>query len=144
MSKSLFNGLSKILKNDIPFGVQVILSGIGLGGHALYSYSTLKRDTIKINKIYTFTQNANTQFMIIDENNKHYNVNNSFWYWKWNSIEDWSTLRENDSINIKYYGYRIPFLGFFPNIVCSKDEVLEKNNETKNINDMLFTGCLVY
>jgi hypothetical protein len=82
--------------------------------------------------------------MIIDENNKHYNVNNSFWYWKWNSIEDWSTLRENESINIKYYGYRIPFLGFFPNIVCSKDEVLEKNNETKNINDMLFTGCLVY
>jgi len=139
MSKSLFYSLNKISKNDVPFGLKVILYGIGLGGHALYSYSTLKKDTIKINKIYKFTQNANTQFMIIDENNKHYNVNNSFWYWKWNSIEDWNTLRENDSISIKYYGYRIPFLGFFPNIVCCKDTHPENNNTLKNINnDMLF------
>jgi hypothetical protein len=80
MSKSLLYGLTKIPKNNIPFRIDISLSCIGLAGHALYSYSTLKKDTIKINKIYKFTQNSNTQFMIIDQNGKHYNVNNSFWY----------------------------------------------------------------
>jgi hypothetical protein len=122
MSKSLLHGLNKISKNNIPVEVQLVLTGVGVAGHALYSYSTFTRDTIQIHKKYTFTRNSNTQFMIIDQDNKHYNINNSFWYWKWDSIEDWSTLRENDSINIKYYGYRVPLLGFFPNIICSKDK----------------------
>ena len=26
--------------------------------------------------------------MVIDSYGNHYNVNNSFWYWKWISIED--------------------------------------------------------
>jgi len=144
MSKSLFYGLNKLIKNNIPFGVNVALSGIGIAGHGLYSYSSCKRDTIKIQKKYTFIQNSNTQFMIIDQNEKHYNVNNSFWYWKWDSIEDWSTLREDDSINIKYYGYRVPFLGFFPNIICSKDTPSENNRSIKdNDNDTLFTTFLV-
>jgi hypothetical protein len=119
------------MKNNMPFGVNVALSAVGLVGHGSYSYSTLKRDTIKINKKYTFAQNSNSQFMIIDENNKHYNVNNSFWYWKWDSIEEWSTLKENDTINIKYYGYRIPCLGFFPNIVCCKDVDTKVTKSTK-------------
>jgi hypothetical protein len=137
MSKNLFS-FTKIMKNNISIEDKLFLCGIGLGGHALYSYSTYKVGTIKIHKIYTYTQNSNTQFMIIDENNKHYNINNSFWYWKWNSIEDWNTLRENDSINIKYYGYRIPFLGVFPNIISSKKlsikDVPENNSTKDNIN----------
>lgn len=136
MSKTFLHGFIKIMKN-IPIEDQIAFSGIGLVGHGLYSYSTFKRDTIKIYKKYTFTQNSNTQFMIIDENDKHYNVNNSFWYWKWNSIEDWNTLRENDSINIKYYGYRVPFLGFFPNIICSKNESSNNNGIQDNYENFL-------
>jgi hypothetical protein len=137
MSKTFLHGFTKIMKN-IPIEDRITFSGIGLVGHALYSYSTFKRNTIKIHKKYTFTQNSNTLFMIIDENDKHYNVNNSFWYWKWDSIEDWNTLRENDSINIKYYGYRVPFLGFFPNIICCKDKDISKSNNKpimENISD---------
>jgi len=60
--------------------------------------------------------------MVIDDNNKHYNVNNSLWYWKWDSIEDWNSieLNETNKLSVKYYGLRIPFLGFFPNIVKIK------------------------
>jgi len=136
MSRTFLHGFTKIMKN-IPIEDQLAISGIGLGGHALYSYSTFKRDTIKIHKKYTFTQNSNTQFMIIDENNKHYNVNNSFWYWKWDSIEDWNTLRENESINIQCYGYRVPFLRFFPNIICSKNESSNNNSIQDNYENFL-------
>jgi len=132
MSTSLFHNLIKLTKNIMPREVQLVLSGVSLGGHALYSYTTYKVDNITINKKYTYTQNANTQFMIIDKNDKHFNINNSLWYWKWDSIEDWNTLKDNDSIQIKYYGYRIPFLGIFPNVICSKNEVPENNNNNNN------------
>lgn len=65
--------------------------------------------------------------MIIDTSNKHYCVNNSFWYWKWNSIEDYYNLKENKKINIRYYGFRIPLFGIFPNIYCSTGNVCELN-----------------
>ena len=61
-----------------------------------------------------------TEFMVIDNKGRHFNVNNSFWYNKWNSLEDWHNIKENGEINIKYYGWRIPFLGLFPNIVNSE------------------------
>jgi len=54
--------------------------------------------------------------MIITDDEKHYNVNNSLWYWKWNSIEDWHKMQEGDTIYFDYYGWRIDFLGIFPNI----------------------------
>ena len=131
MSTSFLHGFIKIIKimKKIPIEHQFVVYVTGLSSNALYSYSTLQTDTIKIDKKYSFTQNGYTQFMIIDKNNKHYNINNSFWYWKWNSIEDWNILRENDSIKVKYYGYRIPILGFFPNIVCSKNGLSENNTD---------------
>lgn len=55
--------------------------------------------------------------MIIDENGNHYNIINSVWYWKWNSIEDWAKLNENETKKVKIYGYRIHIFGIFPNIV---------------------------
>ena len=67
--------------------------------------------------------------MVIDSYGNHYNVNNSFWYWKWDSIEDWSSIEANKNLNMKYYGWRVPILGFFPNIVSTQ------NNKNKKIDD---------
>lgn len=100
-------------------------SGLLVAGHACYTYKTTKHTTIYIDKKYTFDKNGSTNFMVIDKYGKHYNVNNSFWYWKWDSIEDWHKLEINkDNVDIKYYGLRIPSLGLFPNIVL--------NSESKN------------
>jgi hypothetical protein len=62
-----------------------------------------------------------TDFMIIDNKGRHFNVNNSLWYWKWNSIEDWHNIDEKseEKLLIKYYGWRVPLLGLFPNIMLS-------------------------
>ena len=88
--------------------------------HCVYALSTSKDYVMTVKDKYTFTTNGFTHFMVIDEDGKHYEVNNSFWYLKWDSIEDWNKINVNDSILIKYYGFRIPVLGVFPNIVETK------------------------
>lgn len=85
--------------------------------HLFYVASTEKKEDIYVVKKYYFTQNGYTNFMLVDNNGRHYNVNNSFWYWKWASIEDWTNVQVEKKIGIQYYGYRIPELGIFPNIV---------------------------
>lgn len=39
---------------------------------------------------------------------------------KFDSIEDWNVIDVNTKRNCKLYGWRIPILGVFPNIVSSK------------------------
>jgi len=116
-----FAELDEKTSKIIPIYLQMGLIGSILGGHSYYAYGTKSTDTIKVSNTYMYTQNGFTQFMIIDKNGKHYNVNNSFWYWKWNSIEDWHKIEIGEVINVKYYGYRIPLLGIFPNIVSSRN-----------------------
>jgi hypothetical protein len=123
MSRTFF-GFSKIFNNctgdDII--IKIPFFGLFLCGHATYSYGTQQKKLINVTKKYIYAQNACSEFMLVDSYGNHYNVNNSVWYWKWNSIEDWTNINENDKIQIKYYGYRIPFLGFFPNIIETRIE----------------------
>jgi hypothetical protein len=64
--------------------------------------------------------------MVIDSNDKHYNLNNSLWYWKWDSIEDWHSIKEGEKIHTLTYGWRVPILGLFPNIVSCQNTKIEK------------------
>jgi hypothetical protein len=119
----------------IDLTIGTIAIGITLG-HCIYALKTEKNKLIKVNKKYKFTKNGFTEFMIIDENGNHYNINNSIWYWKWDSIEDWHKIETSKEIVIKYYGWRIPLFGMFPNIIMSKqEEVLESisSSETRVI-----------
>ena len=127
----------KPIKIHISMEGELFFFGFILSSSGLYAYSTQKQQTITVIKKYTFCRNGFTEFMIIDTNNKHYNVNNSWWYWKWNSLEDWSKIEPNDTVHIKYYGWRIPFLGLFPNVFYSNQLLTCKNVEpepaTKNV-----------
>ena len=72
--------------------------------------------------------------MIVDDQGRHFNVNNSFWYWKWNAIEDWTNIKLDTTLVVRYYGYRIPFLGMFPNVVevsANSENKLEEIKEKK-------------
>ena len=102
--------------------------GIGtLAGHCVYALGSSENKIINFDKKYTFTRNGFTEFMIVDHNGKHYNVNNSLWYWKWNSLEDWDKLETNKKTFVKYYGWRVPIFGLFPNIILSNQaDVLDK------------------
>jgi hypothetical protein len=137
MSKSFIYNLSQLKYNNIiasypdtnPITIIGFL-GLLVSGHGCYAYLTQKQKQIIISKKYQFCRNGFSEFIIVDTNNKHYNMNNSFWYWKWNSLEDWDKLATNDVILIKYYGWRVPILGLFPNIVSSNR--LETSNIKNN------------
>lgn len=124
MSYNLLHKLKILLKtnnnfefNNIFNRYEIIASGIILVCHAGYTYGTTEIKEIKIKKKYSFVRNGYSEFLIIDHKGNHYNMINSFWYWKWNSIEDWNRLDNSESIYVKTYGYRIPILGIFPNVV---------------------------
>lgn len=120
-----FRQFMKLLPNEtytkIPIHIQLVIPIPIISVHLCYAYGTQQTDIIHIKHSYMYTQNGGTEFMVIDKNGKHYNVNNSFWYWKWNSIEDWHNIKIGDTISVKYYGYRIPLFGMFPNIVYSRN-----------------------
>lgn len=118
------DSLSTNTESKIYTFIYLGVSSLMIGGHGCYAYGTAKNKMIVIDKKYKFTRNGFTEFMIIDKEGHHYNVNNSMWYWKWDSIEDWCELqtsndKDKDKILIKYYGLRIPMLGIFPTIIMS-------------------------
>lgn len=124
MSKALLYRLGKdFLKipKDTPIEIGLPILSILLGGHICYAIGTKEEKEIIVVKKYKFDRNGFTEFMVVDINGKHYNINNSLWYWKWNSIEDWSSIKENSTINAKFYGWRVPIFGIFPNIVNSNN-----------------------
>ena len=121
----------------------LLLSVVSLGGNACYAYGTYQTKVICIHKKYQFTRNGFTQFMIVDNNGNHYNVNNSVFYWKWDSIEDWNKMetsaekekekekeQNNKKVDIKYYGWRVPLLGMFPNIIMSDESKILDSTTT--------------
>lgn len=127
-TRFIFKTLKDIYNNDIRYGknknnpeswFKLLIIATGLTGHSIYALSTSKKDSSIVVKKYKMVRNGFTEFMIIDDKGRHFNVNNSLWYWKWNSIEDWSNIKEGDELYFKYYGWRMPFLGLFPNIIMS-------------------------
>jgi hypothetical protein len=140
---NLFEYQIKILNNGNNKLLGLFLCGV-VSGHGLYTYGSTNKKIIDVDKKYTFERNGYTEFMIIDKNGDHYNVNNSLWYWKWDSIEDWNKITTDKQITVKYYGFRIPVLGVFPNIVntnildsisSAECRIYEFNNNNENINN---------
>lgn len=124
MSRSFLFMLGKDLfriPKDTPIEVGLPILSLILGGHICYAIGTKEEKEIFVTKKYKFDKNGFTEFMVVDVKGNHYNINNSLWYWKWNSIEDWSSIKENSTINAKFYGWRVPIFGMFPNIVHSTD-----------------------
>jgi hypothetical protein len=113
------NAKRKIVASEIALKVGAL--SIVLACHGIYAYSTEEKDAIVVTKKYKMNRNGFTDFMIIDDKGRHFNVNNSLWYWKWNSIEDWHNIHDKseEKLFIRYYGWRIPVLGLFPNIIVS-------------------------
>ena len=125
----LFPMFKSIIKGTKTDPLISLYFSIGITyGHGAFALATNVREEICITKKYKYDTNGFTNFMIVDDKGRHFNVNNSFWYWKWDSIEDWANIETNTNkkININYYGYRIPFLGMFPNVVrISSNSTLE-------------------
>ena len=113
--------------------------------HGSFALATNKTEEICVAKKYKYVSNGFTNFMIVDTNGRHFNVNNSFWYWKWDAIEEWTNIdvyngtdnEKETTLVVSYYGYRIPFLGLFPNIVEFPTHLENFKKEKKEKRDIL-------
>ena len=141
MSRTFFNIIFKNLLKSNNQAVLLTTSVTMISSNFFYAILTREEKEIIVKKKYKFDRSGFTDFMIIDSNDKHYNLNNSLWYWKWDSIEDWHLIKEEQKLNTLTYGWRIPILGMFPNIVASQYNKSNKNNNTK-INDMIIKNLL--
>jgi hypothetical protein len=112
----IFKDLTKLIASEYKIKV----AGIGITCNLCYAIGTKREKEIIVTKKYKFNINGYTNFMIVDVKGEHYNVNNSIWYMKWDSIEDWTSIEANKTAYVEYYGFRVPFLGLFPNVVSLK------------------------
>ena len=136
MSRNLFSILSSIKLKWNNYYL------IGPPIHFGYSYFTQKNRNIMVSDKYTFDSNGFTNFMIVDTENNHYQVGNNLWFWKWDSIEDWSSIKKGTRLPITYYGFRVPFLGIFPNVVEINNININDNNTNKNKTSSCNTGII--
>jgi len=47
-------------------------------------------------------------------------------------LKNWYSIKKGTTLPICYYGYRIPFLGFFPNIISLNNDLTNSNNNYVN------------
>ncbi len=93
------------------------IAGFGTSLHAMYAFGTVEVKSITIKDKYQMYSNNITRFYIIDTQNNHYCIPYSVWYFQYNVPEIWSSIEKSKPYKIKYYGYRIPCLNLFPNII---------------------------
>lgn len=110
-------GHKSALLSSVEVGPNLLGLTLTTGVHGAYALFTEKEEEIQIVEKYQMNRFGFTDFMVVDTRGRHFNVNNSIWYWKWDSIEDWSSLHKGDTLTVKYYGWRKHVFGLFPNIV---------------------------
>lgn len=112
-----------------------IILGFGTVVHSAYAYGTVHNEKITVDEQYQLlARNGSLQMIrtkhetINEKKNKikikdvHYAVPPSLWFWQFKSPELWRSLEAGKTYNIKTYGWRVPLLGIFPNIVDAKEE----------------------
>lgn len=102
---------------NIPASSLLKINTAVLGGHLTYTYGTTLDKEIVVKQKFFLVDNGYTKFMIRDSFDQQYCVNNSLWFWKWDCLEDWTKLEEGQSYLVRTYGWRVPILSLFPNII---------------------------
>jgi hypothetical protein len=104
-----------------------------------YLLGTTKKADITIAKKYTYVKNGSTNYMLVDTKGRHFNVDNCFFYWNWNTIDDWANIKPLEQRQIIYYSYRVPWLQMYPTIVEFSNESNKQcdNESESNINKLL-------
>lgn len=88
--------------------------------HYFYFYLTLTNITIFVKKKYISKINGINYYFICDDNNKLYTI--GFCLWKliiFESIykKNWELVEENKKYTISIYGFNIPFINNYQNII---------------------------
>ena len=108
-----------------------------------YLLGTTQKADITVAKKYTYVNNGSTKYMLVDTKGRYFNVDNCFFYWNWNTIDDWANIKSLDQRQIIYYSYRVPFLGMYPTIIEFNNESNKQCDDANSSNKFLKGGDIV-
>lgn len=111
------------LNNTHYYGLIILLTLILI--HVIYVYSTRFERIITIKEKQTFSSEGNItskssmiKNTVSDENGNIYQISSSLPLLHFTSAEILLNIEKNKKYKISGYGWRIPILGIFPNIVA--------------------------
>ena len=116
--KNIILGLSFI-------GVAVLVIGLLLIS-PIIAYSTDELVVFNVKdkeRVVTGSGDSMTSKYLVYTDKGVYENTDTIWYWKWNSSDVYNDLEVGKTYQVKVYGFRIPFLSWYKNVV----EVVSSN-----------------
>jgi hypothetical protein len=107
------------MKTPITIIIGVLITSI-LAISLLYAYLTDEVVTITITdkeRIVTGSGDTLSSKFLIYADGEVFQNTDSLWYWKWNSADVQNELKVGQEYTVKVYGWRVPFLSMFRNVV---------------------------
>lgn len=105
-------------------GAIITISAVGLLSISpIIAYTTDEIVTITIKdkeRIVTGSGDTLSSKYLIYTDNGVYENTDTIWYWKWNSSDVYNNLEVGETYQTKVYGFRVPFLSWYKNIVNIK------------------------
>lgn len=116
------NSASDALKSDL-YGLAYILSlvVIFMLCYGMYLYATTRIERITITKIRFGQDKGSAKYMIYTRDGQVLTNANTIFFMKFKSDELFMKLKEGDTYEVKICGLRVPFLGWYKNIISAKE-----------------------
>lgn len=90
----------------------------------LYAYLTVDYATIEVSdkeRIVTGSGETLSSKFLIYADGEVLENSDSLWHWKWSSSDIQGDLKEGQTYKVKVYGWRVPFLSWYRNIIEIKE-----------------------
>lgn len=94
--------------------VVVILTMLAIS--PMYAYLTRAEITCNVDSKERVVKSESSKYLIFCDEEVLENTD-SLWYWKWNSSDIYRDLKEGQKFNLRVYGWRVPFLSMYRNII---------------------------
>jgi hypothetical protein len=104
----------EIYKQNKPFIFLVVLF---LVTSMVYSYFTVFEKIITVKEKDSMRTGKYGKNIISDTDGNVYTIENSIFYDFFTAMELFTKIEQNQSYKVKGFGYRIPILGIYPNII---------------------------
>jgi len=86
----------------------------------IYSRVTYFERVITIKQKNAFSQGRYSRNIIEDKNGNIYIISNSLYYLFFQSVKLYTDIQNGVKYKIKGYGYKLPFLGLYPQIIFAE------------------------
>ena len=83
---------------------------------AVVAYSTDETVTITVKDKERVVTYKTSKYLVFTDKGVYENTD-TVWYWKWDSSDVYNALEVGKTYQVKVYGFRVPFLSWYKNIV---------------------------